>query len=40
MDHIHVVKQIIQKCNEYGNPYYLAFVDYSKAFDSLKYAHI
>lgn len=40
IDHIHVVKQIIQKSNEYGKTYYLAFVDYSKAFDSLKHAHI
>ncbi|CAG4949079.1 unnamed protein product [Colias eurytheme] len=40
MDHIHVVKQIIQKSNEYRKTYYLAFVDYSKAFDSLKHSHI
>ncbi|CAG4915287.1 unnamed protein product [Colias eurytheme] len=40
MDHIHVVKQIIQKSNEYRKTYYLAFVDYSKAFDSLKHFHI
>lgn len=40
MDHIHVVKQIIQKSNEYGKKYYLAFVDYNKAFDSLKHTHI
>ncbi|CAH2103439.1 unnamed protein product [Euphydryas editha] len=40
MDHIHVVKQVIQKSNEYGKTYYLAFVDYSKAFDSLKHSYI
>ncbi|PZC85788.1 hypothetical protein B5X24_HaOG215150 [Helicoverpa armigera] len=40
IDHIHTVKQIIEKCNEYDRPYYLAFVDYNKAFDSLKHSYI
>lgn len=40
IDHIHTVKQIIEKCNEYDRPYYLSFVDYNKAFDSLKHNYI
>lgn len=40
IDHIHVIKQIIQKSNEYGKIYYLAFVDYNKAFDSLRHTYI
>ncbi|XP_063619666.1 uncharacterized protein LOC134792326 [Cydia splendana] len=40
MDHIHVIKQVIEKCNEYGKIYYLAFIDYNKAFDSLRHTHI
>lgn len=40
IDHIHVVKQIIEKMNEYGQEYYMAFVDYNKAFDSLSHNYI
>ncbi|CAK1591052.1 unnamed protein product [Parnassius mnemosyne] len=40
IDHIHTIKQIIEKCNEYGIYYYLAYVDYNKAFDSLKHTRI
>ncbi|CAH0723827.1 unnamed protein product, partial [Brenthis ino] len=40
IDHIHTVKQIIQKCNEYQKPLYVAFIDYSKAFDTLNHNHI
>lgn len=40
IDHIHVVKQIIEKLNEYGQHYYMAFVDYNKAFDSLSHNYI
>lgn len=35
IDHIHVVRQVLEKYNEYQRTYYIAFVDYSKAFDSL-----
>lgn len=35
IDHIHTVKQIIEKYKEYNKPLYLAFIDYRKAFDSL-----
>lgn len=40
LDHIHTIKQIIQKCNEYNINYYLSFIDYNKAFDSLKHQKI
>ncbi|KAA5553182.1 hypothetical protein F3G54_32575, partial [Pseudomonas aeruginosa] len=36
MDHIHTVRQIIQKTEEYNLPLCLAFVDYEKAFDSIE----
>lgn len=40
IDHIHTIKQVIQKCSEYNITFYLAFVDYNKAFDSLKHIKI
>lgn len=40
IDHIHTIKQVIQKCNEYNITFYLAFVDYNKAFDTLKHGKI
>lgn len=40
IDHIHTIKQLIQKYNEYNKQIYLAFIDYSKAFDSLRHQHI
>ncbi|KAI8440552.1 hypothetical protein MSG28_001794 [Choristoneura fumiferana] len=36
IDHIHTVRQIIQKTEEYNRPLCLAFVDYEKAFDSIE----
>lgn len=36
-DHMHVIKQLIEKCQEYGKALYIAFVDYSKAFDSIEH---
>jgi hypothetical protein len=36
IDHIHTVRQIIQKTNEYSQPMCLALVDYEKAFDSVE----
>nr|ADI61810.1 endonuclease-reverse transcriptase [Bombyx mori] len=36
VDHIHTVRQIIQKTEEYNLPLCLAFVDYEKAFDSIE----
>lgn len=40
IDHIHVARQIIEKYNEYNLTYYIAFIDYSKAFDSLIHGKI
>lgn len=36
-DHMHVIKQLIEKCQEYSKALYTAFVDYSKAFDSIEH---
>lgn len=40
IDHIHTVKQVLEKYNEYNKKIYLAFVDYAKAFDSLNHEYI
>ncbi|GBP84805.1 Retrovirus-related Pol polyprotein from type-1 retrotransposable element R2 [Eumeta japonica] len=40
IDHIHVVRQFLEKYNEYQLTYYIAFIDYSKAFDYLQHAKI
>lgn len=34
IDHLHTINQVIEKCNEYEQELYLAFIDYTKAFDS------
>ena len=36
VDHIHTLRQVIQKTEEYNRPLCLAFVDYEKAFDSIE----
>ncbi|KAL3271590.1 hypothetical protein HHI36_022065 [Cryptolaemus montrouzieri] len=36
MDHIHAIKHLIEKCNEYNLDLYIAFIDYQKAFDSIE----
>ncbi|XP_063547113.1 uncharacterized protein LOC134754708, partial [Cydia strobilella] len=36
VDHIHALRQVIQKTEEYNLPLWLAFVDYEKAFDSIE----
>ncbi|XP_047533375.1 uncharacterized protein LOC125068313 [Vanessa atalanta] len=36
VDHIHIVRQIVQKTEEYNQPLCMAFVDYEKAFDSIE----
>ncbi|PZC85873.1 hypothetical protein B5X24_HaOG215235 [Helicoverpa armigera] len=40
IDHIHVLRQILQKYKEYNKTYYLAFVDYNKAFDTIEHGFI
>ncbi|CAH2105825.1 unnamed protein product [Euphydryas editha] len=40
IDHIHTVKQILEKYNEYNKNVYIAFIDYAKAFDSLSHNYI
>lgn len=37
IDHIYTVKQILEKFKEYNCVYYLGFIDYNKAFDSLEH---
>lgn len=37
MDHIFTISQIIERYNEYGKTLYIAFIDYSKAFDSISH---
>ena len=36
LDHIHAVRQLLEKSKEYRVPVCLAFVDYKKAFDSVE----
>ncbi len=36
MDHIHTLNQILEKTEEFQKPLCMAFIDYEKAFDSLK----
>ena len=36
LDHIHAVRQLLEKSKEYRAPLCLAFVDYRKAFDSVE----
>lgn len=36
MDHLHSMKILIEKCNEYNINLALAFVDYEKAFDTIE----
>ncbi|GBP97894.1 hypothetical protein EVAR_63915_1 [Eumeta japonica] len=39
-DHIHTVKQILEKYNEYNKNVYMVFIDYIKAFDSLSHSYV
>ena len=39
-DHLHATGQILEKTNEYQQPLFMAFVDYEKAFDSIKHASV
>ncbi|XP_045534998.1 uncharacterized protein LOC106709987 [Papilio machaon] len=40
VDHIHTLKIVIEKYCEYNKPLYIAFIDYSKAFDSILHESI
>jgi hypothetical protein len=35
LDHIQVLKEIIERCNEFEQPLCLAFIEYEKALDSV-----
>ncbi|XP_026316027.1 uncharacterized protein LOC113227349 [Hyposmocoma kahamanoa] len=37
IDHIHTVKQLIEKCHEYNRPLAVTFIDYEKVFDSIEH---
>ncbi|CAH2103972.1 unnamed protein product [Euphydryas editha] len=40
MDHIQTLEQVIEKYREYNRPLYVAFIDYSKAFDTISHSSI
>lgn len=40
IDHIHTLRQILQKYREYNKTYYIGFVDFNKAFDTLEHEYI
>lgn len=40
IDHIHALRQILQKFKEYNKIYYIGFVDFNKAFDTLEHRFI
>lgn len=40
LDHIHTVRQIIEKNKEFNVPFYCCFIDYNKAFDSIEHENI
>lgn len=35
IDHIHALRQILQKYREYNKLYHLGFVDFNKTFDTI-----
>ena len=37
IDHLHAVTEVLEKTTEYNVPLYMAFVDYTKAFDSIQH---
>jgi hypothetical protein len=39
-DHLFTIRQIIQKCNEYGIDVHILFIDFKKAYDSIKHEYI
>lgn len=39
-DHLQTMNQLIEKCNEFQQPIYFLFIDFSKAFDSVEHETI
>ncbi|XKL63185.1 hypothetical protein PGB90_005549 [Kerria lacca] len=39
-DHLHVINQLLEKSHEYNFEISLAFIDYTKAFDSVRYPYL
>ena len=39
-DHLFTVSMVVEKCNEYGKPCWMAAIDFKKAFDSIKHERI
>ena len=37
MEHLHTIKQLIDKANGYRNHLYLVFVDFRKAYDTIEW---
>ncbi|KAJ8727495.1 hypothetical protein PYW07_001614 [Mythimna separata] len=37
MDHIQVLQQVMEKYKEFNRPLYIAFIDYTKAFDTISH---
>ena len=40
MDHLHTINQILETAEEYKIPICMAFIDYEKAFDSIKHTAV
>ncbi|GBP05697.1 Retrovirus-related Pol polyprotein from type-1 retrotransposable element R2 [Eumeta japonica] len=40
IDHIHTLEQILEKYKEFNQPLYVAYVDYTKAFDTITHTSI
>ncbi|GBP15861.1 Retrovirus-related Pol polyprotein from type-2 retrotransposable element R2DM; Endonuclease [Eumeta japonica] len=40
IDHLHTVKQILEKYKEYNKSLYMAFIDYTKAFENISHKAI
>ena len=36
VDHLQTINELIEKCNEFNRPLWIGYIDYEKAFDSIK----